>query len=103
MAEAWRGEAHIYGFADDMSALMHASDLVMAKGGGLIVSETLACGRPMILFSSTAGQETGNVEYVTSNEAGDWAPTPAEALASLVRWLANDGERPSGGASGGRI
>jgi 1,2-diacylglycerol 3-beta-galactosyltransferase len=89
MAEAWRGEVHIYGFADDMSALMHASDLVMAKGGGLIVSETLACGRPMILFSSTAGQETGNVEYVTLNEAGDWAPTPAEALASLVRWLAN--------------
>jgi 1,2-diacylglycerol 3-beta-galactosyltransferase len=91
-AEPWRGEAHIYGFVDDMPALMHASDLVMAKGGGLIVSETLACGRPMILFSSTAGQETGNVEYVTSNGAGDWAPTPAEALASLVRWLANGGD-----------
>jgi 1,2-diacylglycerol 3-beta-galactosyltransferase len=92
MAEDWHGEAHIYGFVDDMPALMHASDLVLAKGGGLIVSETLACGRPMILFSSTAGQETGNVEYVTSHKAGDWAPTPAQTLASLVRWLANGGD-----------
>ena len=90
-AETWRGEVYVYGFVDDMAALMHASDLVMAKAGGLIVSETLACGRPLILFSSTAGQETGNVEYVTSTGAGDWAPTPAKALASLVRWLAGDG------------
>ncbi len=89
-AESWRGEVHVYGFVDDMPALIHASDVVMAKGGGLIVSETLACGRPLILFSSTAGQETGNVEYVTSNRAGDWSPTPIEALASLVRWLSGD-------------
>jgi hypothetical protein len=45
----------------------------------------------LILFSSTAGQETGNVEYVTSHRAGDWAPTPTEALACLVRWLSGDG------------
>jgi 1,2-diacylglycerol 3-beta-galactosyltransferase len=89
-AESWHGHVYVYGFVEDMPALMHASDLVMAKAGGLIVSETLACGRPLILFSSTAGQETGNVEYVTSNRAGDWAPTPTEALACLVRWLAGD-------------
>jgi len=90
-AESWHSEVHVYGFVDSMPALIHASDLAMTKAGGLIVSETLACGRPLILFSSTAGQETGNVEYVTSNRAGDWAPTPATALASLVRWLARDG------------
>jgi len=90
LAESWRSDVNVYGFVDNMAAVIHASDVVMAKGGGLIVSETLACGRPMILFSSTAGQETGNVEYVTSNGAGDWAPTPIKALASLVRWLAGD-------------
>ncbi len=90
-SEKWRSEVHIYGFVENMPALIHASDLVMAKAGGLIVSETLACGRPLILFSSTAGQETGNVEYVISTGAGDWAPKPAETLASLVRWLANGG------------
>jgi 1,2-diacylglycerol 3-beta-galactosyltransferase len=90
-SEKWRGQVHVYGFVRHMPALIHASDLVMAKAGGLIVSEALACGRPLILFSSTAGQETGNVEYVTSTGTGDWSPTPAEALASLVRWLADGG------------
>ncbi len=90
-AETWRGEVHVYHFVENMPVLIHASDLVMTKAGGLIVSETLACGRPLILFSAISGQETGNVEYVTSAGAGDWAPAPTEALAHLVRWLANDG------------
>jgi 1,2-diacylglycerol 3-beta-galactosyltransferase len=89
-AEAWHSEVHVYGFVEDMPALIHASDLVMTKAGGLIVSETLACGRPLILFSAISGQETGNVEYVTSAGAGEWAATSTEALAHLVRWLASD-------------
>lgn len=89
--EKWRGEVKVYGFVDNMPDFIHASDLVMTKAGGLIVSETLACGRPLILFSAISGQETGNVEYVTSAGAGDWAATPAEALACLVRWLTDDG------------
>lgn len=90
-AESWRGKVHLYSYAKDMSALIHASDLVLSKAGGLIVTETLACGRPMILISAISGQETGNVEYVTVAGAGDWAETPTDALAHLVRWLANDG------------
>jgi hypothetical protein len=43
------------------------------------------------LSSAISGQETGNVEYVTSKGAGDWAPTPREVLTHLVRWLADDG------------
>jgi 1,2-diacylglycerol 3-beta-galactosyltransferase len=93
VAEAWRGEVHVYDFATDMPALIYASDLVVAKAGGLIVSETLACGRPLILCSAISGQETGNVEYVMSAGAGDWAPTPTQVLARLVRWLANDGTK----------
>ena len=89
-AESWRGQVYVYGFVKNMPALMHASDLVLSKAGGLIVTETLACGRPLILFSA-AGPEWGNVEYATVGGAGDWAPTPSEALASLTRWLADDG------------
>ncbi len=91
-AETWRGEVHVYGFAKSMPALIHASDLVITKAGGLIVSETLACGRPLILCSAISGQETGNVEYVTSAGAGDWAPTPPEVLDCLRHWLASNGK-----------
>lgn len=87
-AESWRGDVHVYGFVKNMPALIHASDLVISKAGGLITSEALACGRPLILFSAT-GQETGNRKYVTWAGAGDWAPSPTEVLAHLVRWLAD--------------
>jgi 1,2-diacylglycerol 3-beta-galactosyltransferase len=90
-AQTWRGEVHLYGYVEDMPAMIHASDVVMSKAGGLIVSETLACGRPLILISAISGQETGNVEYVTSAKAGEWAPNPVDALACLVRWLADEG------------
>jgi len=92
VAEKWRGPVHVYGFAQDMPALIHASDLVITKAGGLMVSEALACGRPLIVCSAISGQETGNVEYVTSAGAGDWAPSPVEVLSCLVRWLVPRGE-----------
>jgi 1,2-diacylglycerol 3-beta-galactosyltransferase len=98
-AATWRGEVHLYSFVKNMSALIHASDLVVTKAGGLIVSETLACGRPLILSSAISGQETGNVEYVTSTGAGDWAPTPREVLTHLVRWLADNGTTPRAGTT----
>ena len=89
--EKWRGPVHVYGFAHNMPALIRASDLVITKAGGLIVSETLACGRPLIFCSAIPGQETGNVEYVTSAGAGEWAPAPDKVLARLSRWLAHGG------------
>jgi UDP-N-acetylglucosamine:LPS N-acetylglucosamine transferase len=92
LAEQWRGPTHVYGFASNMPALIRASDLVITKGGGLIVSETLACERPIIFCSAIPGQETGNVQHVTSAGAGDWAPSPSQVLACLVRWLANGGD-----------
>lgn len=91
VGETWRSEVHVYSFVESVSPLMHASDLVITKAGGLIVSETLACGRPLILCSAISGQETGNVEYVTSTGAGEWAPTPTDVLACLVRWLTRAG------------
>jgi 1,2-diacylglycerol 3-beta-galactosyltransferase len=91
ISERWHRQVHIYGFVDNLGTLIHASDVVISKAGGLIVSETLACGRPLILCSAISGQETGNVEYVVSGQAGDWAPTPREVLTTLVRWLVPNG------------
>jgi 1,2-diacylglycerol 3-beta-galactosyltransferase len=88
--EPWQGNVHVYGFAGNMPALIRASDVVVTKAGGIIVSEALACGRPLILSSAIPGQETGNVEYVTAGGAGDWAGSPTDVLASLVRWLEPD-------------
>jgi 1,2-diacylglycerol 3-beta-galactosyltransferase len=90
-AKRWYTPTYVYGFADNMPALIRGSDLVITKAGGLITAETLACGRPLIFCSAIRGQETGNVKYVTSAGAGDWAPKPQLVLSHLVRWLEDDG------------
>ena len=82
---------HLYDWVDNMPALMKASDFIVSKAGGLIVSEALACGLPMILAEALPGQETGNMHHVVENQAGVWAPGPSEVMITAISWLKNDG------------
>ena len=90
-AVEWHVETHLFGFVKNMPTLMHAADCVMSKAGGLIVSESLACGLPMLLVDVLPGQETGNADYVVNNNAGDYAKDPITALETLYHWLDQDG------------
>lgn len=86
----WQGPVHLYDWVEQMPQLMKASDFVISKAGGLIVSEALACGLPMIIPEALPGQEVGNVRYVVQNGAGAWAPGPAEVLVAVHSWLTGD-------------
>ncbi len=87
----WHGAVHLYNYVDNMPTLLHAADAVLCKAGGLIVSEALACGRPLLLADVIAGQETGNAEYVLGEGAADLASDPVRVLELLCHWLANGG------------
>jgi 1,2-diacylglycerol 3-beta-galactosyltransferase len=89
----WQGPVHLYDWVEDMPQLMKASDFIISKAGGLIVSEALACGLPLIIPEALPGQEEGNVRYVVQNQAGEWAPGPAEALVAVHSWLSGDPPR----------
>jgi 1,2-diacylglycerol 3-beta-galactosyltransferase len=82
---------HLYEFSKDIPSMMHASDAVICKAGGLIVTESLACGKPMMLIDVIPGQETGNADYVIQGGAADMAMTPLEVLEVLSHWIQNDG------------
>lgn len=82
---------HLYEFSRDVAAMMRASDAVICKAGGLIVTESLACGKPMMLIDLIPGQETGNAEYVIQGGAADLAETPLEVLEILSHWMQNSG------------
>jgi 1,2-diacylglycerol 3-beta-galactosyltransferase len=69
---------------------MKASDLLLCKAGGLIVTEALASGLPMLLTEIIPGQETGNAEYVTAYGAADMAESPIRMLECLHHLLADD-------------
>jgi len=86
----WHVETHVYDFVTEMGTFMRAADCVLGKAGGLTVSETLACGLPMILVDVIPGQETGNAEHVVSGNAGVLAHNPTEVLETMCHWLKND-------------
>jgi 1,2-diacylglycerol 3-beta-galactosyltransferase len=87
----WHIPAHIYGFVQNMPTLMQAADCVVCKAGGLIVTEALACGLPLLLVDVLPGQEMGNADYVVTGGAGILAPHALDVLETLYHWLASDG------------
>lgn len=88
----WHVPAHIYDFVSNMPDLMMASDAVICKAGGLVVTESLAAGLPMLLVDVIPGQEEGNRDYVVRNGAGEMVETPVQMLETLAHWMANGGE-----------
>lgn len=58
------------GFINYVDDLVVASDLVISKAGGLITSEVLARGTPMVVFDPIPGQEEWNADYVVGEGAG---------------------------------
>jgi 1,2-diacylglycerol 3-beta-galactosyltransferase len=88
----WHGVAHIYDYVTNMPELMHASDLVLCKAGGLVITESLACGLPMILIDLIPGQEIGNADYVLQGGAGELAQDPVNVLEILCHWLEHGGQ-----------
>jgi 1,2-diacylglycerol 3-beta-galactosyltransferase len=86
----WKSAVHVYGFIKNMPEMMHAADFVVAKAGGLIVTESLACGLPLVLYEALPGQEVGNVQYVVDSGAGAWSPGPIGVLTTAYAWLAGN-------------
>lgn len=89
----WHIPAKVYNFVENMPELMHASDMIICKAGGLIVTESLACGLPMILVDVIPGQETGNAQYVIAYGAGEMSTTPTDILEILCHWMMNNGNQ----------
>lgn len=84
----WHVAAHVYNYVENMPTLMHAAECIICKAGGLIVTESLACGLPILLADVIAGQETSNAEYVVGAGAGEWMHDPLEGLETVYHWLA---------------
>lgn len=58
-----------YGFIDYMDELMVASDVMVTKTGGLICSEAIAKGLPLIITAAIPGQETRNARLLLGRHA----------------------------------
>ena len=98
----WHVATHIYNFVKDMPTMMRAADGIVCKAGGLIVTESLASGLPMMLIDVIPGQETGNAQYVIDGGAGGIAHDPIEALEIMCHWLNQGGQQLADQAANAR-
>lgn len=73
-------------FVDDLIA---ASDVVITKAGGLIVSEVLARSTPMIIIDPIPGQEEWNADFVAGAGAAVQLRMPEMVPAALEFLLQN--------------
>jgi len=88
----WHIPAKVYGYVEDMPTMMRAADFVISKAGGLVVTESLAAGLPLLLVDVLPGQEVGNADYVVDGGAGEVAKDPVAALEILCHWLMDGGK-----------
>jgi processive 1,2-diacylglycerol beta-glucosyltransferase len=76
-------------YVDD---LIVASDLIITKAGGLITSEILARGVPMIIIDPIPGQEEQNADVISASGAGIQIRLP-EMVVQTVLYLLNAPDR----------
>jgi processive 1,2-diacylglycerol beta-glucosyltransferase len=80
------------GRIDYVDDLIAASDVVITKSGGLIVSEILARGTPMVIIDPIPGQEDWNADFVSGSGAGIQLRMP-ESAPPTVLYLIKQSER----------
>ncbi len=78
--------AAILGFVDNVPELMHASDVVVTKGGPTSIAEAMIAGRPVVLTAVTPGQEEGNDQFVERYGVG-FAPRSTAGVIDALRML----------------
>lgn len=59
-------------FTDKVPQLMHVSDLVITKPGGLTTTESLASGLPIVIIDPIPGQEEQNATYLEQQGVAIW-------------------------------
>jgi processive 1,2-diacylglycerol beta-glucosyltransferase len=80
------------GMIDYVDDLIVASDLIITKAGGLITSEILARGTPMLIVDPIPGQEEQNADVIAAAGAGVQLRL-LEMVTPAVRYLLNHSER----------
>lgn len=69
----------VFGFMEDIDALMEAATLLVTKPGGVTTAEALAKGLPLVLLNPVRGQETSNANFLVREGVAVKAEDEGEA------------------------
>ncbi|MFJ4989754.1 glycosyltransferase [Streptomyces sp. NPDC088732] len=89
LAERLRADdiGHVFGWTDDMPALMNAADVLVQNAGGLTSLEAFACGLPVASYRCIPGHGLTNAAALDEAGLAAWIRTPdalAPGLADLI-------------------
>ncbi|MGI6668196.1 MAG: MGDG synthase family glycosyltransferase [Acetivibrionales bacterium] len=79
-----RKKTKIFGYTDNISDLMGASDLIITKPGGITVSEALVRKLPLIIVTPIPGQEERNARFLANSEAA-FLLSPSDDMETVLR------------------
>ncbi len=93
----------LYGYANNISELMSAADIIVTKPGGITTAEALSKALPMIIVKPIPGQEASNTEYLIAKEAAVKIDDPDDIGSVISGLLADPGKILSMAESAARI
>ena len=82
----------VLSFTDKVPELMHISDLVITKPGGLTTTESLASALPIIIINPIPGQEEENAEFLEFKNVGIWVKDQTD-IHLLINNLLSDSNK----------
>ncbi|MBU0574205.1 MAG: glycosyltransferase [Candidatus Margulisbacteria bacterium] len=86
-------KARIFGFTNDVPAIMDASDIIVTKAGPGSIAEAISKDLPMIITSWLPGQEEGNVEFVSQENIGKIEKDPKKVALLVKKMLESPEEQ----------
>ncbi len=86
-ARGERPRLRVLGYTDRIHELVQLASLVVTKPGGLMTSECLAKGTPMLLMKPVPGQEAANARWLSAEGAAVVAEDSDQIIAQAGRLL----------------
>ncbi len=85
----YKKEIHLFGFIKNIHELMHISQVIITKPGGVTTAEVLSIGLPMVIIKPIPGQEINNTNFLTHKQAAVKVDDPEEAYHMIDDLLNN--------------
>ena len=77
----------VVGFTKDVSVYMSAADVYLTKPGGLMTTEAIVKGLPMVFVDAVPGCETRNFEFLSANQVAEGSKNWKQAIHRTLRLL----------------
>jgi processive 1,2-diacylglycerol beta-glucosyltransferase len=85
----YKKDIRLFGFIHNIHELMHISNVIISKPGGVTTAEVLSIGLPMVIVKPIPGQEVNNTNFLTQKGAAVKVDDPKDAYKFIDELLSD--------------